>query len=213
MSREIRDDREPDRQQSLTSHVSRLTSSAELRPVILPFNGVWPRIAEDAFIAPGAVVVGDVEIGSRASVWFHVTIRGDVAPIRIGARTNIQDASVIHVDGGVPCVIADDVTVGHSAIVHASVIEPGVTIGMGAIVLSNCTVGAGAIIAAGAVVPEGTVVAPGTTMMGIPARDRGPLDPERKALLDSIAEKYARNGATFRQIIAELTAGTEGTRG
>ena len=190
--------------------------TGELRPVILPFNGVWPRIAEDAFIAPGAVVVGDVEIGSQASVWFHVTIRGDVAPIRIGARTNIQDASVIHVDGGVPCVIADDVTVGHSAIVHASVIESGVTIGMGAIVLSNCTIGAGAIIAAGAVVPEGTVVAPGTTMMGIPARDRGPLAPERKALLDSIAEKYARNGARFRQIIANVTydaAGETSNRG
>lgn len=192
-----------------TSYASRPTPPPELRPIILPFNGVWPRIADDAYIAPGSVVVGDVEIGSRASVWFHVTIRGDVAPIRIGARTNIQDASVVHVDPGVPCEIADDVTVGHSAIVHASVVEPGVTIGMGAIVLSNCTVGAGAVIAAGAVVPEGTVVPAGTTMMGIPAKDRGPLAPERKALLDAIAEKYARNGAAFRQIIADVTQDSE----
>jgi carbonic anhydrase/acetyltransferase-like protein (isoleucine patch superfamily) len=187
-------------------------SHPELRPVILPFNGVWPRIADDAFIAPGSVVVGDVEIGSQASVWFHVTVRGDVAPIRIGARTNIQDASVIHVDPGAPCEIGDDVTVGHNAIVHASVVEPGVTIGMGAIVLSNCTVGAGAVIAAGAVVPEGTVVAAGTTVMGIPARDRGPLAPERKSLLDAIAEKYTRNGAAFRQTIAEVSASDARTR-
>ena len=180
----------------------------DLRPVILPFNGVWPRIAGDAFIAPGAVIVGDVEIGAGASVWFHVTIRGDVAPIRVGARSNVQDGTVLHVDSGAPCEIADDVTIGHGAIVHASVVEAGATIGMGAVVLSGCRIGAGAVVAAGAVVPEGTVVAPGTTVMGVPAKDRGPLAPERKAALDAIAAKYAANGAAFRVTIADLRRGT-----
>jgi len=183
----------------------------DLRPVILPYNGVWPKIADDAFVAPGAVIVGDVEIGAGASVWFHVTIRGDVAPIRVGAGSNVQDGTVLHVDTGVACEIAEDVTIGHGAIVHASVVEPGVTIGMGAVVLSGCRIGAGAIVAAGAVVPEGTVVAPGTTVMGVPAKDRGPLAPERKAALDAIAAKYAANGAGFRATIAGLTGATEST--
>lgn len=183
--------------------------TGHLRPVILPFDGVLPRIAPDAFVAPGAVVVGDVEIGAEASVWFHVTIRGDVAPIRVGARSNVQDGTVLHVDTGGACVIEDDVTIGHGAIVHASLVEAGATIGMGAIVLSGCRIGAGAVVAAGALVPEGTEVPPGTTVMGVPARDRGPLDPARKAGLDAIAAKYAANGASFRATIAALTAETE----
>ncbi len=180
----------------------------ELRPVILPFNGTWPRIAADAFIAPGAVVVGDVEIGAGASVWFHVTVRGDVAPIRLGARSNVQDGTVLHVDPGVPCVIAEDVTIGHGAIVHASVVEAGATIGMGAVILSGCRIGAGAVVAAGALVPEGAEVAPGTTVMGVPAKDRGPLAPDRKAALDAIAAKYAANGAAFQAIIEDAGHGS-----
>ncbi len=192
----------------MTADGSAIRDPGEFRPVILPFNGVWPRIAPDAFIAPGTVVVGDVEIGPGASVWFHVTIRGDVAPIRVGARSNVQDGTVLHVDSGVPCLIADDVTIGHGAIVHASVVESGVTIGMGAIVLSGCRIGAGAVVAAGALVPEGTEVASGTTVMGVPAKDRGPLAPARKAALDAIAAKYAANGAIFRETITALNRET-----
>jgi carbonic anhydrase/acetyltransferase-like protein (isoleucine patch superfamily) len=177
--------------------------------VILPFNGVWPRIAPDAFVAPGAVVVGDVEIGALASVWFHVTIRGDVAPIRVGARSNVQDGSVLHVDPDAPCLVGDDVTIGHGAIVHGTTVEDGVTIGMGAIVLSRSKIGAGAVVAAGAVVVEGQQVAPRTMVMGVPARDRGRLDAERQALLDAIPAKYVTNSARYRTAIAHVLAERE----
>ena len=174
--------------------------------MILPYNGVWPRIAEDAFIAPGAVVVGDVEIGARASVWFHVTIRGDVAPIRVGAGSNVQDGSVLHVDPDAPCLIGAGVTIGHGAIVHGTTVEDGATIGMGAVVLSGSTIGAGAVVAAGAVVREGQEVAPRSLVMGVPARDRGQLDQERQALLDAIPAKYVANGQRYRAVIAEIAA-------
>ena len=177
--------------------------------MILPYNGVWPRIAEDAFVAPGAVVVGDVEIGARVSVWFHVTIRGDVAPIRVGAGSNVQDGSVLHVDPDAPCLIGEDVTIGHGAIVHGTTVERGVTIGMGAIVLSGSRIGAGAVVAAGAVVLEGQSVASRALVMGVPGRDRGRLDPERQALLDAIPAKYVANGQRYRAAIAELVANDE----
>jgi carbonic anhydrase/acetyltransferase-like protein (isoleucine patch superfamily) len=178
--------------------------------VILPYNGVWPRIAPDAYVAPGAVVVGDVEIGAQASVWFHVTIRGDVAPIRVGARSNVQDGSVLHVDPDAPCLIGEDVTIGHGAIVHGTTVEDRATIGMGAIVLSRSRIGTGAVVAAGAVVVEGQEVVAGSMVMGVPARDRGPLDAGRQALLDAIPAKYVANGGRYRATIAALLAADEG---
>src|ERR671917_252674 len=127
--------------------------------LLLPFDGVFPRIASGVFLAPGSVVIGDVDIGAESSVWFNAVVRGDVAPIRIGERSNVQDGAVLHVDPGTPCVVGDEVTIGHGAIVHGTNVGNGVTIGMGAIVLSRSTIGAGAVIAAGAVVPEDAVVA------------------------------------------------------
>lgn len=180
--------------------------AGHLRPVILPYEGIWPRIATSAFVAPGAVVVGDVEIGPEATIWFHVTIRGDVEPIRIGAGSNVQDGSVLHTDPGLPCLIGEGVTIGHGAIVHGAVVENDVTIGMGAIVLSGARIGKGAVIAAGALVPEGREVAAGSVMMGVPAKERGPLDPERKAGLDLIPAKYVARGAQYRATIDHLRA-------
>jgi carbonic anhydrase/acetyltransferase-like protein (isoleucine patch superfamily) len=158
-------------------------------------------------------VVGDVEIGAGASVWFHVAIRGDVAPVRIGAGSNVQDGSVLHCDPDTPCLIGENVTIGHGAIVHGTTVEDGATIGMGAIVLSRARIGAGAVVAAGAVVVEGQAVAAGAMVMGVPARDRGPLDAERQALLDAIPAKYVANGARYRATIAALLAGEEGEAG
>jgi carbonic anhydrase/acetyltransferase-like protein (isoleucine patch superfamily) len=103
--------------------------------ILLPFDGVFPRLAEGVYLAPGAVVIGDVEIGSESSVWFNAVIRGDVAPIRIGSRSNVQDGAVLHVDRGTPCVVGDEVTIGHAAVVHGTTVRDGVTIGMGATVL------------------------------------------------------------------------------
>lgn len=110
-------------------------------PLILPFAGVYPRIASGVYLAPGSVVIGDVEIGEQASIWFNAVLRGDVAPIRIGARSNVQDNAVFHLDRGTPCIIGADVTVGHGAIVHGTNVGDGVTIGMGAVVLSRSSIG------------------------------------------------------------------------
>lgn len=171
---------------------------------VLPFNGVMPRIAADVFLAPGSVVVGDVEIGPGASVWYNAVLRGDSAPVRVGARTNVQDGAVLHVDPDAPCVVGEDVTIGHRAIVHGTTVGDGVTIGMGAIVLSRSRVGAGAIVAAGAVVPEGAEVRPGTLVMGVPAREKRELDEVRQAASLASATHYVENARRHQQTIREV---------
>jgi carbonic anhydrase/acetyltransferase-like protein (isoleucine patch superfamily) len=167
-------------------------------PLVLALDGVAPRIAPDVFLAPGSVVAGDVEIGIGASVWFNATIRGDVAPIRIGARSNVQDNAVLHVDAGTPCLVGDDVTIGHGAIVHGTTVGNGVTIGMGAIVLSRSHIGDGAIVAAGAVVAEEAEVRPGALVMGVPAREKRLLTTAEQAASAENAARYVRNAARFR---------------
>lgn len=169
---------------------------------ILSVNGVSPTIGNDVFIAPGAVIVGDVTIGDGSSIWFNVVLRGDVAPIRIGKGTNIQDLSLLHVDRGNPCIVGDNVTIGHSAIVHGTVVEDDVTIAMGAVVLSWSHIGRGSVIAAGAVVPERMVVEPGSLMVGIPATRKSTLNADRQAQLASIAGLYVENAARFRATLA-----------
>ena len=111
-------------------------------PLVLALGETVPVIADDVYLAPNCVVVGEVEIGPGSSVWFNATLRGDVAPIRIGERSNVQDGAVLHVDAGTPCIVGNDVTIGHGAIVHGTTIGDGVTIGMGAIVLSRSQIGA-----------------------------------------------------------------------
>jgi carbonic anhydrase/acetyltransferase-like protein (isoleucine patch superfamily) len=170
--------------------------------LILPFNGVLPRIAAGVFIAPGAVVIGDVEIGEGSSVWFNAVIRADVAPIRIGMGSNVQDGAVLHVDTGRPCNVGDEVTIGHTAIVHATTIGSGVTIGMGAVVLSRSSVGDEAIVAAGALVPEEAILASGALVMGVPARERRQLTAEERAASRENARRYVRNAVKYRAIIS-----------
>src|SRR4051794_38121103 len=161
-------------------------------------NGITPTIAPDVFIAPGAIVVGDVEIGPGSSIWFNAVLRGDVAPIRIGARSNVQDGAVLHVDPETPCIVGDDVIIGHNAVVHGTNVGNGVTIGMGSIVLSRSTIGERAVIAAGAVVAEDAIVAPGALMMGIPAKEKRILDEERQAFMMRGAARYVENARLFR---------------
>jgi carbonic anhydrase/acetyltransferase-like protein (isoleucine patch superfamily) len=167
-------------------------------------KGITPKIAPDVFIAPGAVVAGDVEIGAGSSVWFNAVIRGDVAPIRIGERSNVQDCAVLHVDSGTPCVIGNDVIIGHNAIVHGTTIGDGVTVGMGAIVLSRSSIGARAVIAAGAVVSEDAIVAPGALMMGVPARERRIMDDEQQARMADGARRYVDNARIFRETLTPV---------
>jgi carbonic anhydrase/acetyltransferase-like protein (isoleucine patch superfamily) len=152
-----------------------------------------PSIDGSVFRAPGSVIVGDVQIGSESSVWYNVVIRADVSPVRIGSRTNIQDGSILHADPGYPCIIGDDVTVGHRAIVHGARVGNGALIGMGAVLLNDVQVGEEAIVAAGAVVTEGTVIAPGTLYAGIPAKEKRQLDEEARKMGRAGADGYVRN--------------------
>jgi carbonic anhydrase/acetyltransferase-like protein (isoleucine patch superfamily) len=123
-----------------------------------------------AFIAPGAVVLGDVSLGEDASVWYNCVVRGDMAPIVVGARTNLQDLTMVHVDEGVPCTIGSQVGVGHRAILHGCTVEDDVLVGMGAILLNGVRVGTGSVIGAGAVLKEGMEIPPGSLVLGVPAR-------------------------------------------
>jgi carbonic anhydrase/acetyltransferase-like protein (isoleucine patch superfamily) len=138
---------------------------------IFPYKGVLPQVAEGAFVAPNASLIGDVTLGERSSIWFGAVLRGDVAPLRIGARTNIQDNAVIHATGGKSSTtIGDDVTVGHNSIVHGCTIGNYCLIGMGSIVLDGASIEDECFIAAGALIAPNTRVAARSLMIGNPAR-------------------------------------------
>ncbi|MDP6977820.1 MAG: gamma carbonic anhydrase family protein [Myxococcota bacterium] len=139
--------------------------------LILSFEQMRPRIAADAWVAPGAVVVGDVELASQASVWYGCVLRGDVNAIRVGARSNVQDGSVLHVTRQrFETIVGDEVTIGHRAVVHGCTVGDGALIGIGATVMDGATVGEGALVGAGAIVTPGKTVPPRSLVMGIPAR-------------------------------------------
>jgi len=155
------------------------------------------RIHGSAFVAPGAVVVGDVTIGAHSSVWFNTVVRGDTAPVEVGEGTNLQDNTVVHVDEGQPAVIGSRVTVGHRAIVHGCVIEDDCLIGMGAIVLSGARIGRGSLIGAGALVREGQAIAAGSLVVGAPARAVGPVTEAHRAAIEHGAAHYAELAASY----------------
>jgi carbonic anhydrase/acetyltransferase-like protein (isoleucine patch superfamily) len=138
---------------------------------IYELHGVRPTLGNDVFVADTAVVVGDVWLGDGASVWFGAVVRGDCFPIRIGARTNVQDNAVVHVTGGeARTVIGDDVTIGHGAIVHGCTIGDRCLVGMGSIVLDGAVIGSDSLVASGALVIPGTVIPARSVVMGRPAR-------------------------------------------
>ena len=153
-------------------------------------TAVAPTIAETAWVAAGAVVVGDVTLGDHASVWYGCLLRGDIAPIQVGAETNIQDLTTVHVDVDRPTIIGCRVGVGHRAIVHGCVVEDDCLIGMGAIVLSHATIGRGSVIAAGAVVREGVVVPPDSLVVGVPGRIVREVDEELRARARATVQHY-----------------------
>jgi len=163
-----------------------------------------PQIAPSAYIDPAAVVIGDVSIAEDSSVWPCAVIRGDVNWIRIGARTNIQDGSVLHVmKDEYPLQIGDNVTIGHATVLHGCTIESRCLIGMGSVILNNAKIGAGSIIAAGSLVPEGTVVPPGSLFMGHPGRFRRALTAEDQEAIDRYAERYVGYKETYRSEAAK----------
>jgi carbonic anhydrase/acetyltransferase-like protein (isoleucine patch superfamily) len=167
--------------------------------LIRSYHGRAPKIAASAYIDPTAVIIGDVTIGEHSSVWPSVVIRGDVNWIRIGARTNIQDGSVLHVMKDThPLALGDGVTVGHAAVLHGCTIESRVLVGMGSVILNGARVGAGSIIAAGTLIPEGTVVPPGSLLMGHPGKFRRALTPEDHSSIDAYAERYVELSETYK---------------
>jgi carbonic anhydrase/acetyltransferase-like protein (isoleucine patch superfamily) len=157
------------------------------------------QVHASVYIAPGAIVLGDVTLGEDSSVWFHAVIRGDTEAIRIGARTNIQDGAILHADAGLPCVLGDDVTVGHAAVVHGAVVGNRVMIGIKSVVLNGVRIGEDSVIAAGTVVPEGTEIPPGSLVMGVPAKVRGQVTDEHRARIRHAAAHYVDNAKLFRR--------------
>jgi len=157
------------------------------------------KIDEKAFVAKNATVLGDVHIGAGSSVWFGVVIRGDVEAIRIGARTNVQDLTMVHADHGFPCVIDDEVTIGHRCIIHGAHIGRRALIGMGAIVMNGAQIGEESMLGAGALVPEGKVIPPRSLVLGMPGKVVRPLTDDELFRLQASAEHYAQNGASFQQ--------------
>jgi gamma-carbonic anhydrase len=167
--------------------------------MIRSYRGRTPQIPASAYIDPDAVIIGDVTIGELSSVWPGVVIRGDVNWIRIGARTNIQDGSVLHVMKDThPLVLGDAVTIGHGVILHGCTIESNVLIGMGSILLNGAKIGTGSIVAAGTLVPEGTIVPPGSLFMGHPGKLRRPLTPEDQASIEAYAARYVEYSETYK---------------
>lgn len=175
--------------------------------MILPHHGKWPQIHETAFVAPSADLVGEVEIGEHSSVWFQTVIRGDVNRIQIGARTNIQDQTVVHVTRpkqaneagkGSATTIGDDVTVGHRVTLHGCTVGSRVLIGMGSILMDDVVVGDDCIIGAGALLTKGMVVPPGSLVVGMPAKVSRKLKPDEIAFLPKSAANYVQDLVEYR---------------
>jgi carbonic anhydrase/acetyltransferase-like protein (isoleucine patch superfamily) len=155
-----------------------------------PDQKVRPKIGNGVYIAPTAYVGGRVKIGDGSTIMHHATIRGDVSSITIGKRVNIQDGVVIHTHTGVPLEIADEVVIGHRAVVHCRRVALRALIGIGAIVLDDCEIGAGAIIAAGAVLPPGTKIPPGKLAVGVPGRIARDVTDDERAYIDFAIDNY-----------------------
>jgi carbonic anhydrase/acetyltransferase-like protein (isoleucine patch superfamily) len=172
---------------------------------LVELDGIRPRVAADAWVAPTATLIGDVTIAPRASVWFGAVLRADFGQIRIGAGSCIQDNAVLHCAAELPTVVGEDVTVGHMAMLEGCVIEDGALVGMGAIVLQRARVGASAMVAAGSVVAEGGMIPPATLAAGAPTRVKKDLDGSAARWVRSAAREYQelvqryRAGASVRE--------------
>ena len=155
---------------------------------------IQPVLGRDVYLAPTAYVGGDVVLGDQVSVMCQAVIRGDIAPIRVGARTNIQDGTVLHTDDGTPLDIADEVSIGHRAVVHCRRIGSRTLIGIGAVLLDDCVVGSRCIIAAGTILPPGTVVPDGSVVMGVPGRIVREAGERDIKAIERAVENYIRIG-------------------
>lgn len=164
-------------------------------PVLLGLPAGSPRLDPESWVAPGAVLVGDVRVAAGASVWYASVLRADGSAITVGAGSNIQDGCVVHADDEGAVTLGAGVSVGHRAVLHGCTVEDGCLVGMGAVLLTGSRIGRGSLVAAGAVVREGAVVPPGSLVAGVPAQVRRPLT-EQEVL------RVRRNGETYVQLVA-----------
>ncbi|MEO6771452.1 MAG: gamma carbonic anhydrase family protein [Kofleriaceae bacterium] len=166
--------------------------------MIRTFDGHAPMLGRGVFLAETCAVIGDTVIGDSSSIWYATVLRGDVMPIRIGARTSIQDGTIVHVTSGFSgTTIGDDCTVGHAAIIHACTVEDACLIGMGAILLDGVVIGRGSLVGAGALVTPGTVIPPGSLVLGAPAKVKRPINDTERAQIDFGAQHYVELAARY----------------
>jgi len=158
--------------------------------MILTLAGREPRVGASVYVAPSAEVIGDVQLGDNSSIWFQCVLRGDIEPISVGARTNLQDGTIVHTMRGAPTIVGDEVTVGHRVVLHGCTVEDHCLVGMGAVVLNHVRIGEGSIIAAGALVAENTIVPPRSLFMGVPAKLRRAVTEEELAFIRMHAAHY-----------------------
>ncbi|QQK78888.1 gamma carbonic anhydrase family protein [Salicibibacter cibi] len=156
-----------------------------------------PNIHPTTYLAPGAYIIGQVELQENTSVWFTSVIRGDNESITVGAGTNIQEGSILHVDPGYPLVIDKDVTIGHRAVVHGCTIDEGAMIGMGAVILNGAHIKKGAVVAAGAVVGENKIIEEEMIAAGVPAKERKAVSNNLRESVKAGTDFYKRNGKRF----------------
>ena len=171
---------------------------------IYELDGKAPKLGDGAWVADSAQVIGTVELGANASVWFGVVIRGDTENIRIGRNSNIQDGSVLHADFGVPLLIGDNVSVGHQVMLHGCTIGDGSLIGIQAVVLNNARIGRNCIVGAGSVVTEGKEFPDNSLIFGSPAKLVRSIDEAGQQMLAHIAEHYVENAARYRSGLKKI---------
>jgi len=168
--------------------------------MIIKHQGKVPRIGKNVYIAPTAVIIGDVELKDGVNVWYGAVLRGDEASIRVGRNTNIQDNCTVHTDLDKPTVIGDDVTVGHNAIVHGCTVENLCLIGIGAVVLNDARIKTGTVVAAGSVVRERQTVGPNQLVAGSPAVIKRELSPDIREILQEPVRSYLRRNEDLRKL-------------
>lgn len=171
------------------------------RGSIHSFRGITPVIADDVFLAPGAQLIGDVRVGAGSSIWFNCVLRGDVCHIRVGAGSNLQDGTVVHVTTSqFPTLVGDDVLVGHKVMLHGCELHDRCFVGMNAVIMDQCVVESGAMIAAGAFLPPGKVARSGELWAGWPASPVRALTDKERRMIDNGASHYAELAAEYRKL-------------
>jgi carbonic anhydrase/acetyltransferase-like protein (isoleucine patch superfamily) len=168
--------------------------------MIYPYKGKYPKIAESAFIADYVTVTGDVEIGEESGIWFNTSIRGDVAPTIIGKKVNVQDNCVLHQSPNNPLILEDEVSIGHSVVLHSCIIRKKALIGMGSIILDQAEIGEGAFIGAGSLVPQGKKIPPNTLAFGRPAKVIRELTSEDIQDMERIIREYTEKASYYKSL-------------